>query len=419
MKKIILIFMLLTTFLLAEEFLGEGKALLGDNITIMEAEDLAFLRAQKDASYKVGTYIESEVITRDFKLVKDEIRTISASVLELKSESKKVEKKLIDGQFYLVVSAVFITDKEELLFQIEEYQKKKAFDRDLSDALSRVAYLEELVKELANDNSESSAKVRETIEELTELYNYIDNSVTFDGSSIVAKYNKEKKAELIKIYNYLLLLKNDILKVVTNNIEILSIEEEKVSNEFRIDLDFYFESRDTEKEVEDEIKELLLREEYNKYVFKDNYLITMVFLGKNDEVLAMAYNLIDRSREDTLAYFVDMEKGIWFRPLVYYSGFDREKLDLAKKYKYRAYISEELLRETKSISILPFKQEILEDRGIYRENIAYEKNPEDITLERYVVPNKNLNLIKEDLYKILLEDFQEKIEELKIEIEKL
>ncbi len=138
--------MLLTTFLLAEEFLGEGKALLGDNITIMEAEDLAFLRAQKDASYKVGTYIESEVITRDFKLVKDEIRTISASVLELKSESKKVEKKLIDGQFYLVVSAVFITDKEELLFQIEEYQKKKAFDRDLSDALSRVAYLEELVK---------------------------------------------------------------------------------------------------------------------------------------------------------------------------------------------------------------------------------------------------------------------------------
>lgn len=419
MKKIIMIFILLPTILFGEEFLGEGKALIGDNITIVEAEDLAFLRAQKDASYKVGVFIESEVITRDFKLVKDEIRTISASVLELKSGSKKVEKKLIDGQFYLVVSGIFITDKEQLLFQIEEYQKKKAFDRDLSDALDRVAYLEELVKELATDSSDNSNKVRETIDELTELYNYIDNSVTFDGSSIVAKYNKEKKEELIKIYNYLLLQKTALLDVVTNNIEILNIEEEKVADEFRIDLEFYFESRDSEREVEKDIKELLLREEYNKYILKDNYIITMVFLGTNDEVLAIAYNLIDRSREDTLAYFIDMEKGIWFRPLVYYSGFDREKIDLNNRFKYSAYISEELLKETKSISILPFKGSIVEGKGIYRENRAYQKGPEEITLERYIVPKKEMNLVKEDLYKLLLEDFQEKIEELKKEIEKL
>ena len=122
---------------------GNGNAIIGNGITLEEAEQIALTKAKRDALDKMGSYIESRTVIDSVveeieesgqnaneektlkvrQIVRDNISSMSAGIVKIKPGTKNVKKEMNNENFVVKVEAIFLISQKELAAKIDEYIK--------------------------------------------------------------------------------------------------------------------------------------------------------------------------------------------------------------------------------------------------------------------------------------------------------
>ncbi len=170
MKSFIAI--LMTLFLLMpicgfteiKDIISEGDYNMGDGETPSVAESRALLNAKRIALEQAGTYVESYSKVKNFQLVEDEVKVLTAGMIEVTILDKK--RTIVgDGfRFWVKIKAKVKLDKMEDMAKtvkeksiIEDYKKiQQEYEKNQRE-------MENLKKELALAHEEKAKKKIETL----------------------------------------------------------------------------------------------------------------------------------------------------------------------------------------------------------------------------------------------------------------
>jgi hypothetical protein len=127
----------------AETVITEGIAFIGSGITLEDAKLIALNDARQKAVNSLGAVVESETSLVNYKLSKDESRTISSSIMA--SEILQTRKEVIDNSFVLKIKVRFDISTSSLRNAFKHYQDKS---KDQITVKYLVATIESLQSEL-------------------------------------------------------------------------------------------------------------------------------------------------------------------------------------------------------------------------------------------------------------------------------
>lgn len=162
---VVTFFLLLPAYGFTEikDIISEGDYNMGDGETPSVAESRALLNAKRIALEQAGTYIESYSKVKNFQLVEDEVKVLTAGMIEVTILDKK--RTIVgDGfRFWVKIKAKVKLDKMEDMAKIvkeksiiEDYKKiQLEYEKNQRE-------MEELKKELAMAQGETAKKKVET-----------------------------------------------------------------------------------------------------------------------------------------------------------------------------------------------------------------------------------------------------------------
>jgi len=146
-----------------KDIISEGDYNMGDGETPSVAESRALLNAKRIALEQAGTYIESYSKVKNFQLVEDEVKVLTAGMIEVTILDKK--RTIVgDGfRFWVKIKAKVKLDKMEDMAKtvkeksiIEDYKKiQREYEKNQRE-------MEKLKKELAMAQEETAKKKVET-----------------------------------------------------------------------------------------------------------------------------------------------------------------------------------------------------------------------------------------------------------------
>jgi tetratricopeptide (TPR) repeat protein len=149
---VVTLFLLMPAYGFTEikDIISEGDYNMGDGETPSVAESRALLNAKRIALEQAGTYIESYSKVKNFQLVEDEVKVLTAGMIEVTILDKK--RTIVgDGfRFWVKIKAKVKLDK------IEDYKKiQREYEKNQRE-------MEKLKKELAMAQEETAKKKVET-----------------------------------------------------------------------------------------------------------------------------------------------------------------------------------------------------------------------------------------------------------------
>jgi tetratricopeptide (TPR) repeat protein len=162
---VVTLFLLLPAYGFTEikDIISEGDYNMGDGETPSVAESRALLNAKRIALEQAGTYIESYSKVKNFQLVEDEVKVLTAGMIEVTILDKK--RTIVgDGfRFWVKIKAKVKLDKMEDMAKIvkeksiiEDYKKiQLEYEKNQRE-------MEKLKKELAMAQEETAKKKVET-----------------------------------------------------------------------------------------------------------------------------------------------------------------------------------------------------------------------------------------------------------------
>jgi tetratricopeptide (TPR) repeat protein len=169
MKKfiaiVVMLFLLLPAYGFTEikDIISEGDYNMGDGETPSVAESRALLNAKRIALEQAGTYVESYSKVKNFQLVEDEVKVLTAGMIEVTILDKK--RTIVgDGfRFWVKIKAKVKLDKMEDMARtvkeksiIEDYKMiQREYDKNQKE-------MEKLKKDLAMAQGEMAKKNVET-----------------------------------------------------------------------------------------------------------------------------------------------------------------------------------------------------------------------------------------------------------------
>lgn len=281
---------------------GTGKAVLGNGITLEQAEQIALIMAKRNALEKLGSFIISKTDVKNYQLAKDEVTAISAGIVKLVPGLKKVEREVTDGDIIIKVTAAFEIDEQDFEKRIQEYVEESSSSKDIKKLVDRVNQLEKKLEDMASSKNTNYEEAKIQIDEVEQSYQDLSNALLFSGKKIFASINDQRVKRLNRLKVYLTKLKKvaDPYKTLKLSITDKPKVEDKGEGKIGItvpvkaemDQDYYRQTLTiTEKyktdlytsdDELDNINEEVLGK--NDILFRAPLLI--VFLNKNEEVLA-------------------------------------------------------------------------------------------------------------------------------------
>ncbi|MEE9912736.1 MAG: tetratricopeptide repeat protein [Deltaproteobacteria bacterium] len=169
-------FILISTLFTAAAFAeytvvdAEGKYVLGDLDTKLNARSLALMEAKRIALEKAGTYIESISEVKNSQLTRDQVTSLAAGIMSV--ETLKEEWKMSGESMVLTLSIRATVDTSNLPSRIADLQNNQ--DSESSKAMK--AKIESLKKELADLKAEQGA-IRNKAEIKPEMVARNDNII--------------------------------------------------------------------------------------------------------------------------------------------------------------------------------------------------------------------------------------------------
>ena len=138
--------LVLSSNVCAKTVITEGVAVIGSGITLEEAKLIALNDARQKALNSLGVFVESETKVVNYRLTKDEIRTISGAIIT--SEMLESKKEIIEDVFVLKMKFKFDISKSSLHNALKNYQDRSKDRRTISHLIKTIERLQEdLVKE--------------------------------------------------------------------------------------------------------------------------------------------------------------------------------------------------------------------------------------------------------------------------------
>jgi hypothetical protein len=153
---------------------ADYKYLMGDNDTKSDAKRICFIEAKRLCLEKAGTYVESNVKVENYQVTKDEIKTYSASILQV--EIVEEETKIIGESMAIAMQVMAVVDLDFLDEQLKLIQINSDMKSTIDEEKKQEEDLEEKVrtlqKRLVNADPEKVKKIRN---ELKQAFNDIDD----------------------------------------------------------------------------------------------------------------------------------------------------------------------------------------------------------------------------------------------------
>lgn len=208
MKKIIRLFILFLVFSLpgAIVFAGtsiiisEGKYVMGDLDTKKDAKTQALIEAKRMAMEKAGTYLESFTEVKDFKLSKDQVKTIAAGIMSV--EVLNEDWKMSGENMVLIIKIRATVDTSNLKNRIAKMQEGDSTESFKEVQNQLVALQKELaeLKKQAQKQAESSGTKNQPSQEIKEKHEALVNEMSaweYMGKGNIAAVNQrwEESAE--------------------------------------------------------------------------------------------------------------------------------------------------------------------------------------------------------------------------------
>lgn len=153
--RYLLLFILFSVGVQAKVITGVGKCIVGDYMTLKEAEERAYSEAKINALDKFGVYVSYESTYRTSEIndlntseFKSEIKSLSWTIL--KTFNKAVTKEMVNNIVIVTVTAVFNID--EVVFEnavdkyIEEETAKRLKASKIKTLQNSIHYLEKKIR---------------------------------------------------------------------------------------------------------------------------------------------------------------------------------------------------------------------------------------------------------------------------------
>jgi len=172
---------------------GTGKILLGSNLTMLKARELALDEARKDAVQKIGVFIKSSDLLVDIKMgnytktdlysTTEAIVATRAKLIKKHFETLQESKEII----YVLAEATFEIDEGEFKKNIKNYlQKDDKNIKELKDAVDKWNELnKELAKLLKNPNNIDFKKIEEIHKRRADLREKLGDETAFFGADLL------------------------------------------------------------------------------------------------------------------------------------------------------------------------------------------------------------------------------------------
>ena len=120
--------------------ISEGSAFIGSGITLEEAKLIALNDARQKALNSFGVFVESETWVLDYRLTKDEIRTITGAIMS--SEVLESSKEVIQNVFVLRIKAKFNISESSLQQALKNYQDRSKDQKTIKHLMKTVERLQ-------------------------------------------------------------------------------------------------------------------------------------------------------------------------------------------------------------------------------------------------------------------------------------
>ena len=126
--------------------ISEGSAFIGSGITLEEAKLIALNDARQKALNSLGVFVESEAQVVDYRLTKDEIKTITGAIMT--SEVLESSKEIVQDVFVLKIKAKFDISESSLQQALRNYQDRSKDQKTIKHLIKTIDRLQkELIKE--------------------------------------------------------------------------------------------------------------------------------------------------------------------------------------------------------------------------------------------------------------------------------
>jgi tetratricopeptide (TPR) repeat protein len=183
---------------------SQGIAYLGSGITEEDAKVIATNDAKRKALEQTGMYLESHTKVVDHRLVKDEIMTISGSILRTKIISEK--RKIINDMFAIESKIETIIDLNILNERIAYVRKNRELEEQLKLERERNQELTEQIKYMQQHaNTAQNQDVKKLVNALTatewnrlglqqdnpnKKIEYFAKAINLDSNYVTPYYNR-------------------------------------------------------------------------------------------------------------------------------------------------------------------------------------------------------------------------------------
>jgi len=138
-----------------ETVITEGMAIIGSDITLEEAKLIALNDARQKALNSLGVFVESETWVDNYRLTKDEIRTITGSIMT--SEIMETKKEVVQDVFVLKIKVKFDISQSSLQNSLQNYQDRSKDQRTIKHLIKTI---EKLQNELVGQKKGTPETVR-------------------------------------------------------------------------------------------------------------------------------------------------------------------------------------------------------------------------------------------------------------------
>ncbi|GAB6100654.1 hypothetical protein JCM16358_25330 [Halanaerocella petrolearia] len=356
---------------------GIGRSVLGNGVTLEQAEEVAFKMAKKHAVSKFGTYIESETVVKNHKLAKNEVTALSAGIVKLVPGSKKATKQLEEGNIFIKITATFKINKEDVERRIKAYTKRRKSSKEVQKLINRVKELEERLEKMSRNEDINSVELKTQLNEITQSYEDIGNALKFDGQKLFAQINDRRIKRLKKLKLYL-----KELKQVANPKEMFQLTiagrpkvEDKGAENIEVEVPIqvklnksYYRKADriiekykeyiypNDGKLDNINKELLGQPILNEYA-----PIMVTFLNSNDEIIAFT------SRRANLDFYVHHTNIHNDQDIMNLQRFNVSLNNVKKKQNWIDELPEKIVKEIASIRVIysKYNRYYFEDKKNY------------------------------------------------------
>jgi hypothetical protein len=196
--KMILVFLAFSNSICSQTFYGEAKIVISSTSTLDQAKTYVVDQARADALSKFGVYIEVDsklsykefknTITEDFK---ETILSLSSSIV--KQKWIKIEKKLINDEFYLIASGEFIIEKTLFDKKVDNYMRNVNRYRIVRDSLALEKENSKVMRKKIETQQDQISNLEERINEKANAVQHIFKTYFTLGLNIGNSINITKK----------------------------------------------------------------------------------------------------------------------------------------------------------------------------------------------------------------------------------